>query len=209
MWSPGVTCTGQVWPQGPHGKTHPASEAWCMRRMAGLSIRAAWWLHAVKHLVVERGSPSRSDAGPRVLELGTGRLSEWSIPSGATDPNSIRRRSRKCDERNIALELLASTRRQSTVTLIGDEGYSGRAFAQAARDMNATIPRPAARTSRAGTHSSRRSANASSRSSEVLSQSASYNASSRSPPPSPSTTNSDAQAARSSTTAPKTVESII
>jgi hypothetical protein len=48
----------------------------------------------------------------------------------------------KRDEREVALELLARTRRHGGETLIGDKGYAGRAFAQAVSDMDATILRP-------------------------------------------------------------------
>jgi hypothetical protein len=48
----------------------------------------------------------------------------------------------KRDERDIALELLARTRRQGTVTRIGDRGYAGKAFAKVVSDTNATILRP-------------------------------------------------------------------
>src|SRR5271166_4122621 len=48
----------------------------------------------------------------------------------------------KRDEREVALELLARTRRQGRETLIGDKGYAGRAFAQAVSDMDARILRP-------------------------------------------------------------------
>jgi hypothetical protein len=40
------------------------------------------------------------------------------------------------------LELLARTRRDGPVTLIGDKGYAGKAFAKAVSDMDATILRP-------------------------------------------------------------------
>src|SRR6185437_14094779 len=46
------------------------------------------------------------------------------------------------DERDVALELLGRTRRQGAVTLIGDKGYAGRAFAQAVSEMDARIIRP-------------------------------------------------------------------
>ena len=57
-------------------------------------------------------------------------------------PRAVTVASPKRDERDVALELLARTRRQGTVTLIGDKGYAGRAFAQALSDMDATILRP-------------------------------------------------------------------
>ena len=57
-------------------------------------------------------------------------------------PRAITVASPKRDEREVALELLARTRRQGGETLIGDKGYAGRAFAQAVKEMNATIIRP-------------------------------------------------------------------
>ena len=57
-------------------------------------------------------------------------------------PRAITVASPKRDERDVALELLARTDRQGSVTLIGDKGYAGRAFAQAVSEMDATILRP-------------------------------------------------------------------
>jgi transposase len=57
-------------------------------------------------------------------------------------PRAVTVASPKRDERDVALELLARTRREGPVTLIGDKGYAGRAFAQAISDMGATILRP-------------------------------------------------------------------
>jgi len=57
-------------------------------------------------------------------------------------PRAITVASPKRDERDVALELLARTRRRGGETLIGDKGYAGRAFAQAVSDLNATIVRP-------------------------------------------------------------------
>jgi len=57
-------------------------------------------------------------------------------------PRAITVASPKRDERDVALELLARTRRQGGETLIGDKGYAGRAFAQAVSDLDATIIRP-------------------------------------------------------------------
>jgi hypothetical protein len=48
----------------------------------------------------------------------------------------------KRDEREVALELLARTRRQGTVTLVGDKGYAGRASAKFVSEMDAVILRP-------------------------------------------------------------------
>jgi transposase len=57
-------------------------------------------------------------------------------------PRAVTVASPKRDEREVALELLSRIRRQGAVTLIGDKGYAGRAFAQAVADMDATILRP-------------------------------------------------------------------
>ena len=57
-------------------------------------------------------------------------------------PRAVTVASPKRDERDVALELLARTRRRGGETLIGDKGYAGRAFAQAVSDQNATILRP-------------------------------------------------------------------
>jgi Transposase DDE domain len=57
-------------------------------------------------------------------------------------PRALTLASPKRDEREVALELLARTRRQGPLTLIGDKGYAGREFAGAVGDMNATILRP-------------------------------------------------------------------
>jgi hypothetical protein len=57
-------------------------------------------------------------------------------------PRAVTVASPKRDERDVALELLARTRRQGVVTLIGDKGYAGRAFAKAVSEMGATILRP-------------------------------------------------------------------
>ncbi len=68
------------------------------------------------------------------------RLHAIFAPDGT--PRAITLASPKRDERDVALELLARTRRQGTVTLIGDKGYAGKAFAQAVSEMDATIIRP-------------------------------------------------------------------
>jgi hypothetical protein len=57
-------------------------------------------------------------------------------------PRAVTVASPKRDEREVALELLARTRRVGGETLLGDKGYAGRAFAQAVSDMDATILRP-------------------------------------------------------------------
>lgn len=68
------------------------------------------------------------------------RLHLLAAPDGT--PRAVTVASPKRDEREVALELLARTRRQGTVTLIGDKGYAGREFAARVNDMNATIIRP-------------------------------------------------------------------
>ncbi len=57
-------------------------------------------------------------------------------------PRALTVASPKRDEREVALELLARTRREGTVTLIGDKGYAGRAFAGRLSEMGAAIIRP-------------------------------------------------------------------
>jgi hypothetical protein len=57
-------------------------------------------------------------------------------------PRAVTVASPKRDEREVALELLARTRRVGGETLIGDKGYAGRAFAHAVRELDATIIRP-------------------------------------------------------------------
>jgi hypothetical protein len=57
-------------------------------------------------------------------------------------PRAVTVASPKRDEREVALELLARARRHGGETLIGDKGYAGRAFAQAVRNLDATILRP-------------------------------------------------------------------
>jgi hypothetical protein len=68
------------------------------------------------------------------------RLHLLAAPDGT--PRAVTVASPKRDEREVALELLARTHRQGPVTLIGDKGYAGKAFANAVSDMNATIIRP-------------------------------------------------------------------
>jgi Transposase DDE domain len=57
-------------------------------------------------------------------------------------PRAVAVASPKRDERDVALELLARTRRRGGETLIGDKGYAGRAFAEAVSQLDATILRP-------------------------------------------------------------------
>ena len=68
------------------------------------------------------------------------RLHAIFAPDGT--PRAITLASPKSDERDVALELLARTRRQGTVTLIGDKGYAGREFAHQIGEMDAAIIRP-------------------------------------------------------------------
>jgi DDE family transposase len=57
-------------------------------------------------------------------------------------PRAVTVASPKRDEREVALELLARTRRAGGETLIGDKGYAGRQFAQAVAELDATMLRP-------------------------------------------------------------------
>ena len=68
------------------------------------------------------------------------RLHAIFAPDGT--PRAITVASPKRDERDVALELLARTRREGTVTLIGDKGYAGREFASHLCEMDAAIIRP-------------------------------------------------------------------
>jgi Transposase DDE domain len=68
------------------------------------------------------------------------RLHLLAAPDGT--PRAVTLASPKRDEREVALELLARTRRQGRGTLIADKGYNGKAFTQAVSEMNATILRP-------------------------------------------------------------------
>jgi hypothetical protein len=68
------------------------------------------------------------------------RLHLLAAPDGT--PRAVTVASPKRDERDVALELLARTRRQGPLTLIGDKGYAGREFAARVSAMNATIIRP-------------------------------------------------------------------
>ena len=68
------------------------------------------------------------------------RLHAIFAPDGT--PRAITLASPKRDEREVALELLARTRREGTVTLIADKGYAGREFANQIGAMDAAIIRP-------------------------------------------------------------------
>jgi hypothetical protein len=71
------------------------------------------------------------------------RLHAIFAPDGT--PRAITLASPKRDEREVALELLARTRREGTVTLIGDKGYAGREFANQIAELDAAIIRPTRR----------------------------------------------------------------
>jgi Transposase DDE domain len=58
-------------------------------------------------------------------------------------PRAFALASPKRDEREVGLQLLARAERAGGEILIGDRGYAGRAFAQAAKELGATIVRPA------------------------------------------------------------------
>jgi hypothetical protein len=68
------------------------------------------------------------------------RLHALCSPDGT--PRAIALTSPKLDEREVALKLLARAKRAGPVTVIGDKGYAGKDFAQAASDLQATIIRP-------------------------------------------------------------------
>ena len=57
-------------------------------------------------------------------------------------PRALSLTSPKVDERDVALQLLARCKRDGGEILLGDKGYAGRAFANAVKDMDATIVRP-------------------------------------------------------------------
>jgi Transposase DDE domain len=68
------------------------------------------------------------------------RLHAIFAPDGT--PRALMVASPKRDERDVALELLARTRRRGGETLIGDKGYAGREFASQLSELDATIVRP-------------------------------------------------------------------
>jgi hypothetical protein len=140
-------------------------------------------------------------------------------------PRALALTSPKLDERAVGLAPLERCQRHGGETLLGDKGYASREFAAAVAQRDATFVRPR-RTDKPGhgphlapirqriesilwtckdlltleRHGARTPAG---------SENASSRASAASPPPSPSTTNSDAPAVHSSTTAPKRAESTI
>lgn len=69
------------------------------------------------------------------------RLHALFAPDGT--PRALCLASPKRDEREVALALLARTRRKGGETVIGDKGYAGREFALAVNALDATIIRPA------------------------------------------------------------------
>jgi hypothetical protein len=140
-------------------------------------------------------------------------------------PRALALVSPKRDEREVALGLLARCERRGGETLIGDKGYVGREFAAAVGELDVTIVRPRRRDEPGpGPHLApirQRIESIFWTCKDLLtlerhgartpqgSESASCNASFAWRPRSPSTTSSRAPAARSSTTAPDGVESII
>ena len=68
------------------------------------------------------------------------RLHALFAPDGT--PRALCLASPKRDEREVALGLLARTRRHGGETVIGDKGYVGRDFAAAVAELDATILRP-------------------------------------------------------------------
>ena len=57
-------------------------------------------------------------------------------------PRALQLTSPKTPERDVCLKLLARIDRNRPVTVVGDKGYAGRDFEQAARNLDATIIRP-------------------------------------------------------------------
>ena len=57
-------------------------------------------------------------------------------------PRALALTSPKTSEREVCLKLLARLDRDRPITILGDKGYAGREFEQAARDQQATIIRP-------------------------------------------------------------------
>jgi hypothetical protein len=58
-------------------------------------------------------------------------------------PRAFTLASPKRDEREVGIELLARAERRGGEIVIGDKGYAGREFAQAVRELDAAIVRPA------------------------------------------------------------------
>ena len=57
-------------------------------------------------------------------------------------PRALQLTSAKTSERDVCLQLLARIDRDRPLTIVGDKGYAGRDFEQAARNLEATIIRP-------------------------------------------------------------------
>ena len=57
-------------------------------------------------------------------------------------PRAFQLTSPKTPERDVCLKLLARIDHDHPLTVVGDKGYAGREFEQAARDLDATIIRP-------------------------------------------------------------------
>jgi hypothetical protein len=68
------------------------------------------------------------------------RLHAIFAPDGT--PRALSLASPNRDERAVGLELLGRCRRSGGETLLGDKGYAGRVFANAVRELDATIMRP-------------------------------------------------------------------
>ena len=151
------------------------------------------------------------------------RLHAIVAPDGT--PRALELTSPKVDEREVAVRLLERCERKGGETLLGDKGYAGREFAAKVGQLDATIIRPRRKDEpgdgpRLGKirqriesifwtckdlltlerHGARTLPGIRER---ILARSAA------SPQPSPSTTNSDAQAVYLSTTAPNRAESTI
>jgi hypothetical protein len=57
-------------------------------------------------------------------------------------PRALTLTSPKTSEREVCLQLLGRVQRHQHLIVVGDKGYAGRGFEQAARDLEATICRP-------------------------------------------------------------------
>lgn len=57
-------------------------------------------------------------------------------------PRALALTSPKASEREVCLQLLQRCQRHGPIVVVGDKGYAGRSFEQAARQLEATIARP-------------------------------------------------------------------
>jgi hypothetical protein len=134
-------------------------------------------------------------------------------------PRGLALTSPKIDEKLVCLQMVARCERQpgQAIILIGDKNFRGQDFETELAAMDATILRPRRKWRPSASGSNRSSgplrtsspSNATAPAPCTTSAPGSAPASPRSPPPSCSTTNSDAQAARSSPTPPNPVAQVI